>query len=165
MLKQGEPCPLCEAGTLKCAAPDHTITIGGVDVTDRTVMTLVCDRCGEALISAAQRLGYERRAAALILSDGRKVNPEVLRAARKALGLKQTELADLLEMNVSTVSRWESGAIPAQRPVQLALAGLLTDVERGVLDLEESLDVARASHPPDPPVLEVPRPRDGDRAA
>ncbi|MEC7521653.1 MAG: type II TA system antitoxin MqsA family protein [Myxococcota bacterium] len=158
MLNQGDPCPLCEAGKLQLRIPEHRITIGGVDVKDRTATALVCDACGEALITAAQRTRYELRAVALILRDGRKVSPSVLRAARRALGLKQSELAQLLETTDSTISRWENGKEPARRPVQMALAHLASDVERGVLDLEAALELARTSQPPEPPCLEVVKP-------
>ncbi len=48
----------------------------------------------------------------------------------------------------------------------MALAHLASDVERGVLDLEASLEMARASQPPEPACLEVvePDPRHDEAA-
>lgn len=60
----------------------------------------------------------------------------------------------------------ENGKEVARRPVQMALAHLASDVERGVLDLEASLEMARASQPPEPACLEVvePDPRHDEAA-
>lgn len=42
-------------------------------------------------------------------------------AWRKAHGLTQQRLADLLEVHKLTVSRWETGQVPVPRTVELAL--------------------------------------------
>lgn len=84
---------------------------------------------GEEL-SLRQLAGYQRRAARTILQDVQNVEPEVLRYARKALGLTQADLGALLGVSAETVSRWESGAEPFKPAIQLALAGLLDTAER-----------------------------------
>ncbi len=45
-----------------------------------------------------------------------------LRTARKQLGLTQTGLARLLDVDVTTISRWERGDIAIQHPAILRLA-------------------------------------------
>jgi transcriptional regulator with XRE-family HTH domain len=58
-----------------------------------------------------------------------------LKFARKAMGRKQTELAEHLGVNAETVSRWETGTDPFKRPVQLAILQLLTELkETGRVD-------------------------------
>jgi transcriptional regulator with XRE-family HTH domain len=49
-----------------------------------------------------------------------------IRETRKALGLTQAELAEMLGVDHSTVSRLESGIIPLTLRTQLALEALLT---------------------------------------
>ena len=83
---------------------------------------------GEKL-SLRQLAGYERRAARTILRDVKGVEPEVLRYARKAIGLTQPQLAELFGVSPETVSRWETGADPFKPFVQLALATLVDVAE------------------------------------
>lgn len=47
-----------------------------------------------------------------------------LRAARLRLGLTQQQLADTLDVDRTSVARWETGAQPLPRLVALALHGL-----------------------------------------
>jgi predicted transcriptional regulator len=53
-----------------------------------------------------------------------------LRAARKTLGVTQVELADLLGLHQSTISRLESGALPLDGRTRLALEALTTRAAR-----------------------------------
>jgi DNA-binding transcriptional regulator YiaG len=48
-------------------------------------------------------------------------SPAGLRAWRMARGLSQAELGRLLEVRYQTVYRWEVGAVPIPRTVELAL--------------------------------------------
>lgn len=57
-----------------------------------------------------------------VLSVAGAFDGAALRAARKALGLKQRELADYLGTDRETVSRWEAGKLTIERPETLALA-------------------------------------------
>lgn len=47
-----------------------------------------------------------------------------MRKARQSLGYTQQELAGLLDVNLSTVWRWEKGDTPIPRTVWLALQSL-----------------------------------------
>lgn len=71
---------------------------------------------------------------------------EELRRRRRALGLNQTELGELLGLTQNTISRWEKGAAVIGHPKLLAWA--LTGIEHEVawVDLRESL--TQASTPP-----------------
>lgn len=117
----------------------HVEHVGQTKVTDGTGMALQCKECGEPMLSLAALAGYERRAAALVLRDGKHVDGTVLRYARKALGLRQTELAALLQCTPETLSRWENGAQQMKRAEQLALVALIEGVERDGVDIKKSL--------------------------
>lgn len=53
-----------------------------------------------------------------------------LRAARKALGLTQTEFAARLGVHWTTVSRWENGRLPISKRVAMAVKGMMGWPER-----------------------------------
>ncbi|MBN1606310.1 MAG: helix-turn-helix domain-containing protein [Polyangiaceae bacterium] len=73
----------------------------------------------------------ERRAAIAVPHDVRTIEGPELRDARRVLGLKQAELAHLLDVAPETVSRWETGAQAFDRSVQLAALAMLEHVHRG----------------------------------
>jgi putative zinc finger/helix-turn-helix YgiT family protein len=76
-----------------------------------------CEKCGTILLDddAGERLDDALRAAAGLLT------PAEIREHRKRLGLTQEQLADLLRINVSTLSRWETGAQIQQRTLDAFL--------------------------------------------
>lgn len=99
--------------------------VGGVTVTDGTSFRPTCPAGHVPPFTFDEVLAFERRAVLAVLHDGRHVDGAVMRYARKTLGLKQTELALVLDVSAPTVSRWETGAEPVQRTTQLALAALV----------------------------------------
>jgi transcriptional regulator with XRE-family HTH domain len=136
----------------------HVEHVGSVKVTDATAFAWQCRDCEECDLSIEQLAGYERRAAALVLRDGKHVTGNVIRYARKALGIRQADLAVLLKCEPETVSRWETGARPTPRAEQLALVALLDGVEQTGLDVRAALDAAASerSAPDEPAELNVP---------
>lgn len=48
-----------------------------------------------------------------------------IRATRRCLGVTQAELAELLGLNQSTISRLESGALPVDERTALAVEALM----------------------------------------
>jgi DNA-binding transcriptional regulator YiaG len=123
----------------------HLEQVGGVTVKDATSLAWQCKSCNLCDSSLEELAGYERRAAALVLRDGTRVDGSVTRDARKALGLRQVDLASLLECEPETLSRWESGARVMPRAEQLALVALLDEVESFGVDLRELLDKKKPS--------------------
>ena len=85
---------------------------------------------GTPLLSADELSRLERRAVITILRDVELVGGPEIKFARKVLGLRQTEFAEHLGVAPETVSRWETGAEPFKRPVQLAVCELVETVER-----------------------------------
>lgn len=104
----------------------HTEMVGDNVVRDPSRATMTCTQCGATYVSAHALMMYEARAAAIVIREG-KVTGEVLKYARKAMGLRQSDLAKLLERTVEWVSRWETGATVATRADQLAIVALLDE--------------------------------------
>ncbi len=80
-----------------------------VELTDLRV--LKCSNCGELVLDDE---AYDRLFSALGSAAG-LLAPAEIRRQREALGLKQRELANLLQISESTLSRWETGAQMQQR--------------------------------------------------
>lgn len=86
-----------------------------VQVTD--FKFLCCGQCRSIVLDeeAGERLNDALRAAAGLLA------PSEIREHRKRLNLTQEQLAELLRINVSTLSRWETGAQIQQRTLDAFL--------------------------------------------
>ena len=156
--QQAVQCPTCGPSELHVQAYRHEMHVGGVKVLDATGQALVCrsSTCGEVLLTTEQLAGYERRAAALVLRDGRRASGAVLRYARKVLGLRQSELGTLIDSAAETISRWENDREAVPRTVQLAVVALLDAVERREIDVNELVRPAGAARTSLPDQLEVP---------
>jgi DNA-binding transcriptional regulator YiaG len=87
-------------------------------------------RDGTPLLSSEQLEQLELRAAITVLVSVELVSGAELKFARKAMGLKQTDLAEHLGVTAETVSRWENGAEAFKRTVQLAVLRLLEEFQR-----------------------------------
>jgi transcriptional regulator with XRE-family HTH domain len=135
-------CYACGAKRMSKKPYAHMERFATVAVVDETESVYTCAQCGEIELTTAQLTEYERRAAREVLRDGRYVTGSVVRTARKAMGLKQRELALLLGCSPELISRWENnqgGADKEQfrRAERLALMSLL-DLER--IELRAQLD-------------------------
>lgn len=131
-------CPNCNERMVP-RGYEHVTRIGGVTVKDPTGMVETCPKCGEVSLSSAAVAGYERRAARLILTESKHVSGAVLKYARKALGLRQKDLARILRRNEQQISRDENAEdLPID--LRLAVAELLERAVRG-----ESLDSVGAN--------------------
>ncbi len=80
---------------------------------------LRCGRCGAVVLddAADAKIGEAFRAVARLLP------PAEIRRRREALGVTQKQLAALLDVSESTVSRWETGSQIQQRAMDKLLRG------------------------------------------
>lgn len=140
MNPQDFQCPECGA-PLASRGYKHRQRVGKYVVTDESACIPMCPNGHEPDLTFKERLGYERRAVKMLLQHGAGEDGGVMRFARRTLGLKQTELATLLEVAPETVSRWETGANPAPLMNQLAVASL---VDRAIADDVDVLQPAPA---------------------
>jgi DNA-binding transcriptional regulator YiaG len=106
-----------------------TTKVGRYKVTDASAIVPEAPD-GTVELTAVEALGYERRAAHVVFFEAKVVEGAELKFARKALALKQAELAKLLGVDACTVSHWE-GSQPIQRTTQLAIAALIDQALRG----------------------------------
>lgn len=117
-------CPDC-GGKLARGVYVHVTKVAGFTVSDGTGQVLRCSECEGPVLSSKELGAYERRAALEILTAAKKpVSGAVLKFARKALGLRQKELAELLDSNEQQISRWENEP-EIDRRLRLAVASLL----------------------------------------
>jgi putative zinc finger/helix-turn-helix YgiT family protein len=86
---------------------------------------LQCRHCGAIILDddASDRLSDSLREAAGLLS------PEQIRRHREGLGLTQKQLASLLRISESTLSRWETGGQIQQRCMDAFLRVVFESVE------------------------------------
>ncbi len=98
---------------------------GGYKTKDSSTMGPVCNACGSYRLSAEQFEFIELRAANTFLRDLPSINGEILRFARKALGLTQAQLGTRLHRAAETISRWENGDGELEDWVQLSMAALV----------------------------------------
>lgn len=145
-------CPEC-GGELEARAVAHVTQVGTCRVTDGSARARVCKACGEYDLSAQALMGYELRAVALVLREVQKPSGEALRFARRALGLRQADLATLLGVKSETVSRWE-GQKPISRATRLALVALVEGALAG-RTVDAELVAAHAPDAPPPATFEV----------
>jgi transcriptional regulator with XRE-family HTH domain len=69
---------------------------------------------------------------------------------RKALGLRASELGDLLDVSPETISRWENSHRAAERSVWNTLADLVSDKLRGKRTTLDRLTTPRSRIPKQP---------------
>ena len=115
----------------------------------------VCSTCGERYYEAKDLIAAEDAVTRELVARGIR-DSAVFKYLRKALGLKATELADLLGVTPETVSRWENGHNEADRAVWATLDLLVDDHYAGranTLDRLRGLAEARIPKRPVPLTL------------
>jgi DNA-binding transcriptional regulator YiaG len=141
------PCVEC-AATLGMRTHVKRTRVGRYKVDDGSQVVTVCAN-GHAELDLEQLAAYERRAAAVVLSEAADVGGAEIRFARKSLGITQARLAALLDVAPETVSRWETSSETMSRVSRLALLSVVRDA--GALSRLENNEPARITE-----VLHVP---------
>ena len=114
-----------------------------------------CSSCGERYYEAKDLTAAEDAVTRELMSRGIR-DSAVFKYLRKAVGLKATELADLLGVTAETISRWENGHNEADRAVWAMLELLVDDHyagRTGTLDRLRGLGEARIPKRPVPLTL------------
>ena len=122
-------CPNCD-NEMVCKAYTHETNVGRRLVTDGTAMAQQCEQCGTVDLDWNTLAGFERHAARIVLLEATEVGGPELRFARKALGMRQADLAAALGSNVQQLSRYENED-QIEMWLRLAVVALLDRVDRG----------------------------------
>ncbi len=124
MLEDLDPCPECGA-PLRLGPYLKRTRVGSYIVEDDSRSMPVCAGGHVAELAIPELVEFERRAAAVVLTENVELEGEEIRFARKSLGLTVARFAAMLEVPLETVSRWEGGAETMPSVARLALAGAL----------------------------------------
>jgi DNA-binding transcriptional regulator YiaG len=101
---------------------------------------------GDVCLSYEQGLRYEQRALIAITTKAQSIDGAVLNFARRSLGMKQADFADLLGYSAYQVSRMENGHEKIHQSVQLSLlAALKARYEGGQAAVVELMHKQRCS--------------------
>src|SRR4051794_4971557 len=99
---------------------EHTLTVGRYRVIGEYEAVAI-DEAGTLGMPSSELGRLELHAAIAVLAEAESISGDELRFARKAMGLRQPDLAALLDVAPEPVSRWETGAEPIRRQTQLAV--------------------------------------------
>ncbi len=147
-----DTCAACGSREFRTGDVDHRLEVAGA-VAEGTVEASVCVRCGEEYVAADELRRFELMAAKTLLQEWPK--GEIFAFARRAIGMKAAELADLLGVAAETVSRWERGHQEPPRTAFIALLMMVLDALGGGDVTRTALD-RMASTPSAPPRVRVP---------
>lgn len=118
--------PKCVCGSgLTPSTENLRIEVDGHIFLMPEVPALRCEKCGESSYDGRYLETFEVLVAGRLAAAG-VASGEAFRFMRKAIGLPAKDLADLLEVQRETVSRWENEKQPVERRA-LALLGNLVD--------------------------------------
>lgn len=90
------------------------------------IAALECSECGSVEYPGDALARVELSVAREIFNKGLREGRSV-RFARKALGMRASDLADVLDVTPETVSRWENDRIPVDLSVWAAIGSLVND--------------------------------------
>lgn len=120
-------CHVCNGERFERRVVELPTQVGPHTVLDRSVRRPVCLDCGEFTVPADTLELVELRAALVAFTDAPKITGEMLRFARKALGMTQTDLANRIGATKESVSRWEREERPMEPWVPLTVLGLVRE--------------------------------------
>jgi putative zinc finger/helix-turn-helix YgiT family protein len=135
-------CPACTSSKWKRGLSPHVSVVDGRKF-KADLAASVCTECGEAIV-ALDELDRFEVAVALSLTQAGASSGEAIRTMRKAIGLSATALAELLDVSMETVSRWENGSRDAPLPAVAALGAMVVDHVAGSSATADRLRALRA---------------------
>lgn len=159
-----ENCTVCGQGKLQRRSIKEKLykALGIPVLLVNAVMEEECGHC-KHIIETIPYLDRLTAALALVRIKSRyKLRGEEVRFLRKALGLKATEFAKQLDVDVATVSRIENNKMPisanSERLLRFQVAVIMAD-KAPAIDIEirdiMNLDITPFGHPEEPICLEL----------
>ncbi len=135
-------CVMCK-GRLEAVTVGEVIDVDGHAFAAR-IPAARCTSCRETFIGAEDLAAFET-AVAVRLADAGASSPGAFRFMRKAVGLKASDLAALLDVTAETMSRWENGKLPIPRAPAALLGAMVRDAAEGRTVTRDAL--ARLGNP------------------
>lgn len=120
-------CYACNGEKFESRQVELITEIGPHRVLNRTQRHPVCVNCGEFTLSSKNLERVELQAALVAFTEAPTVTGEMIRFARKALGLTQTELATRIGTTKESISRWEREERPMEPWVPLTVLALVRE--------------------------------------
>jgi YgiT-type zinc finger domain-containing protein len=155
-------CAICKSNRLRSFEDSVEVRVPGHRSSLRVIVEGVrasrCDACGEVYTDGPDMGRAEALAALEAVRVGLRSGP-TLNWARRALGLRAADLAELLDVAPETVSRWENGHRSADRSVWNTVADLLANAVEGKTSTQDLL--RQEARPPRAPLRVVLRPAYG----
>lgn len=138
-------CYKCKGETLAETKVEERLDVAGKTFT-ASIPATKCATCGEVYYSGPVLEAFELDAAGELARHG-EVLAEAFSFMRRSLGLKATDLAELLDVTHETVSRWENGHQPVERRAAALLSAMVIDRLEG---RNATLDRLKALLKPEP---------------
>jgi putative zinc finger/helix-turn-helix YgiT family protein len=108
MENQTRTCPGC-GGELQSGRENYKYTACGLpNITLMNVEVSRCRNCGEEIASIPHVEALHREIAIAIIKKHARLTPAEIRYLRKYLGMSGVSFAELMGVDATTVSRWES---------------------------------------------------------
>ena len=147
-------CFACQHAALRPATHPDTLEVDGLTFTAELPAWL-CTHCGEVYVAGDGISQFEKAVAAKLADLGR-LSGEAFRFMRKALGLRATDLATMLDVTPETISHWETTKRAIPRATWALLGALCADATEGRSATRDRLQAARTpAHPRTPIRLAV----------
>jgi putative zinc finger/helix-turn-helix YgiT family protein len=118
------------------------------------VNTKRCSKCDEALVALEELALFEVAVAAELARSGAR-SGEAIRFMRRAIGLRASDLASLLDVAPETLSRWETGEREAPRAYVAVVGGIVLDQVAGCTITADRLRALRGDGPELPKVVRI----------
>ncbi len=118
-------CYKCKAAEMKPTRAQAQVQIGGCAFVG-SVEAVKCPSCETVLLDGPALERFELVVAAKLGEAGEASGP-AFKHMRKAIGMKATDLAVLLDVRPETISRWETDAQPVERRALALLVALVAD--------------------------------------
>lgn len=120
-------CYACNGENFESRQVELITEVGPHRVLNRTQRRSICVNCGEFTLSSENLEKVELQAALVAFTEAPTVTGEMIRFARKALGLTQTELATRIGTTKESISRWEREERPMEPWVPLTVLALVRE--------------------------------------
>lgn len=110
-------CPKCGESRFVKTSEDYLYTESGLsNVVLANIDVFVCEHCANKLVEIPRIAKLHRAIAYELVKQKERLRPEEIRFLRQYLGRSSTDFADLMGVEIESVSRWENGKVQMSTP-------------------------------------------------